>query len=124
MTRCHSHRAPLSAIVLLSLLALAGAAAPAHAAGGIGDLYVTSDASNLVRAYVGSTGSFIGVHASSVLPSAGQLSIHFGETNNRVLVGHFGGGVNEFDAATGAFIKTYNPGGGWMWARSTARTAT
>ena len=111
----YPHRIPsLAFLALCACLALAPAAA--RAAGAIGDLYVTSDASNLVRAYTGGTGAFLGVHTSSVLPASGQLGIHFGETNGRVLVGHFGGGVNEFDAATGAFIKTYAPGGGWMWA--------
>jgi DNA-binding beta-propeller fold protein YncE len=33
-----------------------------------------------------------------------------------VLVGHFGGGVDEFDVSSGAYIKTYAPGGGWQWA--------
>ncbi|MBI5168737.1 MAG: hypothetical protein HZA61_04530 [Candidatus Eisenbacteria bacterium] len=100
----------------LSLALGVALGAPAFAAGGIGDLYVTSDASNVVRAYVGTTGASIGPHASSVAPASGQLAIHFGTTNNRFLVGHFGGGVNEFDATTGAFVKTYNPGGGWMWS--------
>jgi DNA-binding beta-propeller fold protein YncE len=88
---------------------------PAHAAGGPGDLYVTSDASNLVRAYTGPTGAFQGVFTSSSL-GLGQLAIHFGQTNNRVLVGHFSGGVDEFDASTGAYIKTYEPAGGFQWA--------
>ena len=101
-----------------SLLALAflGLAATAHAAGGVGDLFVTSDASNVVRAYNGTTGAFLGVHTASVLPGNGELGLHFGDSNNRMLVGHFGGGVNEFVASTGAYIKTYNSGGGWMWA--------
>ena len=30
--------------------------------------------------------------------------------------GSFGGGVDEYDANTGAYIKTYNPGGGAQWA--------
>lgn len=115
MPRRHVFHAPslASALVLACLASLPG---PARAAGGIGDLFVTSDASNVVRAYVGTTGAFIGVFTGSVAPASGQLGIHFGETNNRVLVGHFGGGVNEFDATTGAFIKTYAPGGGWMWS--------
>ncbi len=113
-----ARRYPLLASLLPSALfcACLVLAAPAHAAGVVGDLYVTSDASNLVRAYSGLSGAFLGVHCSSVLPASAQLSVHFGETNNRLLVGHFGGGVNEFDATTGAFIKTYNPGGGWMWS--------
>jgi DNA-binding beta-propeller fold protein YncE len=108
-----AHRAPL---FLSVLLASALAAGPVLAAGGVGDLYVTSDASNVVRAYTGATGSFIGIHTASVAPAAGELGVHFGLSNGRMLVGHFGGGVNEFDATTGAYIKTYNPGGGWMWA--------
>jgi DNA-binding beta-propeller fold protein YncE len=100
----------------LLIASLALPAAPVGAVGGVGDLYVTSDASNLVRAYNGLSGAYLGVHCASVAPPSAQLAIHFGETNNRVLVGHFGGGVNEFDATTGAFIKTYNPGGGWMWS--------
>jgi DNA-binding beta-propeller fold protein YncE len=115
MAARYARRASLFAFAL-ACACLALAPAPARAAGGIGDLFVTSDASNQVRAYVGTSGSFIGVHLNSVAPASGQLAIHFGETNNRVLVGHFGGGVNEFDATTGAFIKTYNPGGGWMWS--------
>ena len=63
----------------------------------------------------GTSGNFIGVAYNSVLGS-GELGIHFGATNNRVLIGHFGGGVDEFDASTGAYIKTYAPGGGWQWA--------
>lgn len=112
-------RDPLVRPFLAALLActcLAFIVGPARAAGGVGDLFVTSDASNIVRAYTGATGAYIGVHLASVAPPNGELAIHFGETNNRVLVGHFGGGVNEFDATTGAFIKTYAPGGGWMWS--------
>ena len=104
---------PLGGLALAGLLALA--APRAHAAGAVGDLFVTSDASNLVRAYAGATGSALGVYTASVLGS-GQLAIHFGAANNRVLVGHFGGGVDEFDATTGAYIKTYAPAGGWQWA--------
>ena len=101
----------------LAVLSLAFLLAPAvaFAAGGPGDLYVTSDASNLTKAYDGLTGNFIGVAYNSVL-GTGELGIHFGATNNRVLIGHFGGGVDEFDATTGAYIKTYAPGGGWQWA--------
>lgn len=115
MTPCHPSRSTLRTLAL-ALLASVFAAGAAFAAGGVGDLYVTSDASNVVRAYNGTSGAFLGVHTSSVTPAAGELAVHFGLTNGRMLVGHFGGGVNEFDATTGAFIKTYNPGGGWMWA--------
>lgn len=106
----------LASAVAFVLLAGAGLSArPAQAAGGIGDLFVTSDASNLVRAYTGATGAYLGIFTASSL-GLGQLAIHFGATNNRVLVGHFGGGVDEFDAASGAYIKTYAPGGGFQWA--------
>jgi hypothetical protein len=97
----------------LLFLVLLAPARPAGAAGGIGDLYVTSDASDVVRAYGGATGTYLGLFTSSVLGN-GELGIHFG-SNGRVLVGHIGGGVDEFDATTGAYIKTYAPAGGWQW---------
>ncbi|MEP7027662.1 MAG: hypothetical protein ABI960_03615 [Candidatus Eisenbacteria bacterium] len=100
---------------LLLVLAALFAPARAHAVGAVGDLFITSDASNLVRAYGGASGVLIGTFTNSVNGS-GELGIHFGAANGRVLVGHFGGGVDEFDASTGAFIKTYAPGGGWQWA--------
>jgi len=100
----------------LALILLAAAAAgPARAAGGVGDAFVTSDASNVVRAYAGATGNYLGNHSTGVL-GAGQLAIHFGVNNGRVLVGSFGGGVDEYVAATGAYIKTYATTGGWQWA--------
>lgn len=95
-------------------LLLVAALLPRFATGAvIGDLYVTSDASDVVRTY-DFAGNYLGVFTPSI-NGVGQLGIHFGATNNRVLVGHFGGGVDEFDALTGAFIKTYNPGGGVQW---------
>lgn len=99
---------------LLAVLAFGLApVAPAHAVGSIGDLFITSDASDVVRAYGGPSGNFLGVFTPSTLGS-GQLGIHFG-SNGRVLVGHIGGGVDEYDAATGGYIKTYAPGGSWQW---------
>jgi DNA-binding beta-propeller fold protein YncE len=98
-------------ILLVALLTLAAATARAA----IGDLYVTSDASDIVREYQGATGAFQ-VNFTTSVGGDGQLAIHFGATNNRVLVGHFSGGVDEFDATTGAYIKTYNPTGGTQWA--------
>jgi len=83
--------------------------------GGVGDLYVTSDASSIVRAYNGNTGTFLGVHATQAVANA-HLGLHFGDTNGRFLVGSWSGGVDEYDAVTGAFIKNYNNGGGWQWA--------
>lgn len=100
-------------VALLALLATAPIAL-ASGAGGVGDLYITSDASNIVRAYNGASGIYIGDHVGAVLGS-GQLGIHFGLTNGRMLVGSFGGGVDEYNATTGAYIKTYSPGGGWQW---------
>jgi len=102
-------------IAVLAGLLTALLPAVAGAVGGVGDLFITSDAANVVRAYDGVTGTFIGPFASSVL-GAGELGIHFGATNNRVLVGSFGGGVDEYDASSGAYIKTYATGGGWQWA--------
>jgi hypothetical protein len=101
---------PLAAFALLVTLA-----APVRAAGGVGDAFVTSDAADVVRAYAGLTGNYLGIHSTGVLGD-GQLAIHFGLTNGRVLVGSFGGGVDEYVAATGAYIKTYATTGGWQWA--------
>ncbi|MDZ4806244.1 MAG: hypothetical protein SGI90_15400 [Candidatus Eisenbacteria bacterium] len=105
--------------VLVSALAVAVLIARkppvAQAAGGIGDAYITSDASDIVRAYAGATGAFLGNHCASV-NAIGQLGIHFGTSNGRFLVGAFGGGVDEFNAASGAYMKTYSPGGGVQWA--------
>lgn len=103
----------LATHLALASLGLAALAAAAGAAGSIGDVYITSDASDIVRAYDGTTGAYLGDHATSV-GGSGQLGIHFG-SNGRFLVGSFGGGVDEYDTASGAFIKTYSPGGGWQW---------
>lgn len=110
-------RHPLAARPVLTLYALfvlvLAAATPAFSSSG--DLCVTSDASNVVRTYIGATGAFAGNLLNSNA-AVGELGIHFGATNNRVLIGHFGGGVEEFDATTGGYIKTYNAGGGTQWA--------
>ena len=105
---------PFVTLLPAALLAMVLVSAPAHAAGGVGDLFVTSDASNVVRAYVGNTGALIGTHSTAVLGS-GELGIHFGLLNGRYLVGSFGGGVDEYDATSGAYIKTYSTTGGWQW---------
>lgn len=112
MRRSRPVRTPLHTLFAALLLTAAPAAA---LAAGTGELCVTSDASNVVRTYVGNTGAYAGNLLSSNV-ALGQLGIHFGATNNRVLVGHFGGGVEEFDATTGAYIKTYNATGGVQWA--------
>jgi DNA-binding beta-propeller fold protein YncE len=103
-----------SALLLAFALGFAVTApSPAGAVGGIGDLFITSDASDRVRAYGGNSGNYLGLFALSTLGS-GELGLHFG-SNGRVLVGHIGGGVDEYDAATGGYIKTYAPGGSWQW---------
>lgn len=113
-------RRPRRAAALLSnslrgaAFGLCFALAAGRASADVGDLYVTSDALNLVGQYAGASGA----HQSTFLLSQaadGQLGIHFGVENNRVLIGHFTGGVEEFNATTGAYIKTYNPGGGRQW---------
>jgi len=106
---------PIPTFLLLACLLGATALISREANASSGDLFVTSDASNLVRTYNGSNGIFAGVMWGSSTP-VGQMAIHFGATNNRVLVGHSSLGVEERDATTGALIKVYNPGGGWQWA--------
>lgn len=106
-------RSPLRTLVALVLGLSAASAAPSHAAfGGIGDLFVTGDVSNTVRTYGGTSGSFIGLFGSI---TNSPLGIHFGPYNGRVLVGGFAGGILEFDATTGAWIKTYGPPL-WAWS--------
>lgn len=101
----------LASALILSLAA--SAPSPARAAfGAVGDLFVTGDVSNTVRSYGGTTGSFIGLFGN---PNNSPLGIHFGALNGRVLVGGFGGGILEFDAGTGAYIKTYGPPL-WAWS--------
>jgi len=102
----------LSCAALAAVFAPAG---PAGAIGTVGDLWVSSDASNQVRVYDGTGGNLIGVQSNGILGS-GELGLHFGDTNGLYLVGSFGGGVDEYVAATGAYVKTYSPAGGWQWA--------
>ena len=104
-----------SMLCLLLGLASTLAAGNRTAHASAGDLFVTSDASNLMRTYSGASGAFAGVIWGSSTPT-GQMAVHFGATNNRVLVGHGFNGVEERDAITGGLIKIYNPGGGWQWA--------
>lgn len=99
----------LSAALSLSLAALAVREAVASA--GVGDMYVTGDVSNTVRTYGGVSATFLGLFGA---PSNSPLAIDFGTLNGRVLVGGFSG-MQEFDAATGAFIKNYGPPG-WAWS--------
>lgn len=97
------------------LLAALPPAALAGPPGAIGDMYVSSDVLGTTTQYDGTSGSVVGTQYASNA-ALGQLGIHFGETNGRVLIGHFSGGVEEFDAVTGAYIKTYNAAGGTQWA--------
>lgn len=100
--------------IQIALFAALTLAAPvAHAA--VGDLYVTSDATNKVNNFSGTTGIFQSVFVTSNA-ALGEMAIHFGASNGRALVGHNGGGVEEFDVSTSSYIKTYNAGGGWQWA--------
>src|SRR5690349_10139487 len=94
-----------------SLLALLLVTELGHA----GDMYVTSDAVDIVRRYDPATGAYVSDFTPSIFSSE-QLCVHFGATNNRVLIGHRLGGVEEFDAISGAYIKTYNATGGRQWA--------
>ena len=98
----------LAAALLLASSALAGPP------GAVGDVYITNDIDNTTRQYDGVTGVLQAPHYVSSA-ATGQMMLHFGETG-RVLIGHSSGGVEEFNATTGAYIKTYNPGGGWQWA--------
>jgi len=104
----------LAARVALALVVFYASSA-SFAFAGIGDVYVTSDASNQVRQYNGTSGAYQTVFTTAFAAN-GELGIHFGATNNRVLIGHWSGGVEEFNATSGAYIKTYNPGGGTQWA--------
>ena len=97
---------------VLAAALTATCAVPALAA--VGDLYVTSDAANQCNFYSGTTGAYQNFFALLNF-GVGQMSIHFGASNNRALIGSSGGGVEEFDATTGAYIKNYNAAGGWQW---------
>ena len=109
---CRRIHALAPVVALLGLLASAVQAGPP---GAIGDLFVTNDIDNMTRQYDGASGAIVGPFFNSAA-ATGQMAIHYGATNNRVLIGHSAGGVEEFNASTGAYIKTYNAGGGWQWA--------
>lgn len=107
---------PLFRRSMLSSLVVLACASPAFGAGvGTGDLLVTSDATNICQDYSGTSGNLIGVFSPSIL-GISQMAVHFHPSNGRVMIGHSGGGVDEFDGTTGAYLKTYNTGGGWQWA--------
>ena len=102
-------------LVALATVVLSSAPTVAGPPGEIGDLFVTNDVDNMCRQYDGTTGALVGPFFTTSGASS-QMAIHYGQTNDRVLIGHLSGGVEEYDANTGAWIKTYNPGGGWQWA--------
>jgi len=99
--------APAFAILAASLIPVAAQA----------QLFVSSDVFNVIGEYVPMTGAAVGPFTPSV-NGAGQLGVKLNAAGNRMLVGHFNGGVDEFDAISGAFIKTYNGGAGvgTQWA--------
>jgi DNA-binding beta-propeller fold protein YncE len=103
----------LRAAIAVALAFATLAPSPARAVGGIGDLFVSSDAANNITAYNGVSGNFLGVFTNSVLANA-PLGLHFGygPSAGKVLLGSFGGGVDEFDATTGAFIRVLCPAPG------------
>lgn len=96
----------------LMIFSLALTVTPASAT-----LFISSDVFNFVGEYNATTGAFAGPFAPSV-NGVGQLGVKLNAAGDRMLVGHFNGGVDEFDANTGAFIKTYNGGSGvgTQWA--------
>ncbi|MEK6644199.1 MAG: PEP-CTERM sorting domain-containing protein [Planctomycetota bacterium] len=99
-------------LVLVLGIALMTLVAPVSAG-----LLVSSDVFNVVGEYHPTTGAYLGPLTPSV-NGVGQLGVKLNAAGDRMLVGHFNGGVDEFDANTGAFIKTYNPGSsvGTQWA--------
>lgn len=108
---------PAAAAGLFALILTATCPTPAAAGppGAVGDAYISSDVLNTTAQHDGVTGSLVGVQYISNA-AVGQLAVHFGTANNRVLIGHFTGGVEEFDAVSGTYIKTYNAVGGTAWA--------
>jgi WD40 repeat protein len=97
-------------LTLVLGISLTLAAVPASAS-----LFVSSDFFNVVGEYDPVTGLYAGPFTSSV-NAIGQLGVKLNAAGDRMLVGAFNGGVDEFDANTGAYIKTYNPGPGTQWA--------
>lgn len=96
---------------LASRLTVAGilAAATSATLAGPLDLYVTSDALNKSTIYNGVTGAQLVDPFTVVAGGANApLGVSFSPDGSRMLIGHFTGGVNEFDAGSGAYIKSYN----------------
>jgi DNA-binding beta-propeller fold protein YncE len=100
---------PRCAVALLCAASATALAAP-------GDMFVTSDFTDTTNRYDGLTGNMISPFTSSFLGGSGQLGFHHSLSMNRALIGHFGGGVQEFDLTTGSYIKSYGMGGGTTWA--------
>jgi DNA-binding beta-propeller fold protein YncE len=80
-----------------------------------GDLFITEEGSGNVYHHNGVNGAYIQTFTSLGVGRS-AMAIHTGGPNGNILVGAVTGGVSEFDRNTGAFIKTYNGGGGWQWA--------
>ncbi len=99
-------------VCLLAIMMSPAVAGPLSAS-----LFVSSDVFNVVGEYDPVTGNYAGPFAPSV-NGVGQLGVKLNAAGDRMLVGHFNGGVDEYDAVTGAYIKTYNggPGIGTQWA--------
>ncbi|GJQ25265.1 MAG: hypothetical protein HBSAPP02_02970 [Phycisphaerae bacterium] len=93
------------------------AASPVSAGPISASLFISSDIFNVVGEYDPVTGNYAGPFTPSV-NGMGQLGVKLNAAGDRMLVGHFNGGVDEYDAVTGAYIKTYNggPGVGTQWA--------
>ncbi len=105
----HRRTAAIQMACLTAAVALLPGLAHGH------DLFVTSDAADTVRRYNGASGVF-GSNFTPSIAAVGELGIHISVPYNRMLVGHFSGGVEEFNLTTGAYIKTYNPSGTVQWA--------
>src|SRR5262245_14958253 len=82
--------------------------------GGAGNLFVTGDVANVVREYQGTSGASQG-NFCVPFSANGPMSVHFDATGSRMLFGSTNGGVEERNATTGGYIKTYAPAGGWQW---------
>jgi WD40 repeat protein len=110
-------RLNLSGVVRVLMTAGAVAACVAAATPASASLFISSDFFDIVGEYNPLTGALVGPFTPSINGS-GQLGVKLNAAGDRMLVGHFNGGVDEFDASTGTFIKTYNPGAnvGTQWA--------
>src|SRR5262249_23285347 len=118
-SRSHSRTARIvcASIALAALIASSVAASP----GAAGDLFVTGDVANVVREFQGTSGASQG-NFCVPFSANGPMSVHFDATGSRMLFGSTNGRVEEREATTGAYIKTYAPAGGWQWGAIYAPT--